>query len=273
MSVVNPIRQSGRQIGQFSYDFAQHQSDIEDSLRLRHRVFVQEMGARTQVTGRQKDLEQDALDPYCLHLIVRDVTTDHAVASTRILTHDAAIAAGGFYSAHEFDLADVLACPGRFMEIGRTCVDPDYRDGGAINALWAGVAELVRSDDYDHLIGCASVDLRGGLSLTHAICNQAMSRGLAPVGQRVQPHVALPAAAIPGQYPEHLRLPPLLKAYLRLGAYVGGEPCWDPYFHVADLFMHLDLAALSPRYARHFLGRPYASPRTSGGRAQVIALR
>jgi len=207
-------------------------------------------------------------------LIVRDATTDLAVASTRILTHDAAIAAGGFYSANEFDLSDVLTCPGRFMEIGRTCVDARYRGGGAIAALWAGIFELVKSDDYDHLIGCASVDLRGGLSQAYAICNAAMHARLAPAEQRVCPRRALPQAAIPGQYPDVPRLPPLLKAYLRLGAYVGGPPCWDPDFGVADLFMHLDLAEMSPRYARHFMERPRSLPRSRArASASVVAIR
>lgn len=274
MSVVNPLRHADRQIGQFTYGFAQHESEIEDSLRLRHRVFVQEMGARATIIGRHQDQERDVLDPYCLHLIVRDAITDEPVASTRMLTHDAAIAAGGFYSAQEFDLSDVLTCPGRFMEIGRTCVDARYRSGGAITALWAGIFELVKSDDYDHLIGCASVDLRGGLSQAHAICNKAMQQGLAPIEQRVRPYRALPAAAIPGQYPDAPRLPPLLKAYLRLGAYVGGAPCWDPDFAVADLFMHLDLAEISPRYARHFMGQPRPVPRSQATvPASVIAIR
>ncbi len=236
------------------YSFAQNEEDVRDSLALRHRVFVEEMGAR--IEPGPAGLETDAMDEYCLHLIVRESATDRAVASTRILPHEAAIAAGRFYSAAEFDIDRILASPGRFLEIGRTCVDSAHRSGAAIAMLWNGLADLIRADDYDHLIGCASIDLRDGLDRAHAICRDILARQPVPTSQRVAPRLALPAAA--NRLARAVRLPPLIKAYLRVGARVGGPPCYDPAFGVADVFMHLDVARLSPRYARHFLGATVA---------------
>lgn len=250
MSAVLSMPVAPRPSGGFYHEFAQTDADVADSLSLRHRVFVEEKGARASgVAGR----ETDALDAYCLHIGVRDSATHRLVASTRVLTHEAAIAAGGFYSATEFDIAAVLERPGRFLEIGRTCVDPAYRSGAAITALWAGLAELIRGDDYDHLIGCASIDLAGGLSQAHAICDRILTRQPAPADCRVTPYRVLPRSGT-NENMQRISLPPLIKAYLRLGARVGGAPCHDPDFNVADVFMHLDLAALAPRYARHFLG-------------------
>ncbi|KEZ79396.1 GNAT family N-acetyltransferase [Salinisphaera hydrothermalis] len=234
----------------YYYSFAQNEHDVLDSLALRHRVFVEEMGAR--IEPGPAGIETDALDEYCLHLIVRERATDRAIASTRILTHEAAIAAGGFYSAAEFDIDRILATPGRFLEIGRTCVDAAHRSGGAIAVLWNGLADLIRADDYDHLIGCASIDLRDGLDRAHAICRDILARQPVSATSRVAPKRALPAAS--NRLARAVRLPPLIKAYLRLGARVGGPPCYDPDFGVADVFMHVDVARLSPRYARHFLG-------------------
>ncbi|WP_423823039.1 GNAT family N-acyltransferase [Salinisphaera sp. SPP-AMP-43] len=235
----------------FYYSFAQNEQDIDASLALRHRVFIEEMGAPI---GQ----ERDALDDFCLHLIVREAATDQAVASTRILTHEAAIAAGGFYSAAEFDIDRVLARPGRFLEIGRTCVAPAFRSGAAIAMLWHGLADLIRADDYDHLIGCASIDLRDGLDRAQAICRDILARQPLPTSRRVVPRQTLPPGS--GRLPKSVRLPPLIKAYLRLGARVGGPPCHDPSFGVADVFMHLDVARISPRYARHFLGSDSPAP-------------
>ena len=259
MSAVLSMASHPRPVGGFYYAFAQTDADVEESLALRHRIFVDELGAQAAGgPGR----ETDALDAFCLHVGVRDVTTHRLVASTRVLTHEAAIAAGGFYSASEFDIAPILERPGRFLEIGRTCVDPAYRSGAAITALWAGLADLVRADHYDHLIGCASIDLSGGLAAAHAICARIQARQPVPTACRVRPTRALPATdtAATGA----TRLPPLIKAYLRIGARVGGPPCYDPDFNVADVFMHLDLAALTPRYARHFLGTStHAAPRAA----------
>ncbi|WP_431974129.1 GNAT family N-acetyltransferase [Micromonospora haikouensis] len=49
-------------------------------------------------------------------------------------------------------------------------------------------------------------------------------------------------------------LPPLLRGYLRLGAWVAGEPAYDPDFRVADFYVIFSLDRMSPRYLRHFLG-------------------
>ena len=247
MPLANPAERASRG---FYYTFAQNEADVRDSLALRYRVFVEEMGAR--IDPGPAGLETDAMDEYCLHLIVRERATNRAVASTRILTHEAAIAAGRFYSAAEFDIDRILASPGRFLEIGRTCVDSAHRSGAAIATLWNGLADLIRADDYDHLIGCASIDLRDGLDRAHAICRDILARQPVPANQRVAPRHALPAPT--NRLARAVRLPPLIKAYLRLGARVGGPPCYDPDFGVADVFMHLDVGRLSPRYARHFLG-------------------
>jgi len=242
-------RDDATRVGRFSYRLADRQAEVEESFRLRHRVFVKEMGA--DVSNAANGKESDGFDRYCSHFIVRDALKDQVVASTRVLTHDAAEDAGGFYSAGEFDMTAVLARPGRFLEIGRTCVHPDYRRGGAISVLWAGVSDLVRRGGYDHLIGCASIDLSHGAGTAHAIYAHVSERHLAPHNRQVAPHLPLPDVA-PADV---VRLPPLLKAYLRLGAQVGGPPCWDPAFGVADLFMHLEIANLCSRYARHFLHR------------------
>lgn len=225
------------------YTFAQTDDDVCDSLALRRRVFVEQKGA--SMPPGPAGIETDALDTFCLHLIVRN-RDGRAVASTRILTHDAAIAAGRFCSATEFDIERVLARPGRFLEVGRTCVDPGYPRGGAIAALWHGLADLIRADDYDHLIGCASIDLRHSPDRAHAICHDVLARRGTPADQRVTPRRPLPPMsrrATPAP-----RLPPLLRAYLRLGARIAGPPCHDPESAAAKVFLYLNVARLSPRY-------------------------
>jgi len=226
--------------------------EIESSLRLRHRVFVTEMGA--DVPDADSGLERDGYDDYCRHLLVRDNETGRVVASTRVLSHEDAERAGGFYSAQEFELDAILTEPGRFMEIGRTCVHPDYRRGGVIATLWSGISQLIDDGGYGHLIGCASIELTDGTARAHGIYRQLRERHMSPANLRVAPRRALPGAgeSCPAQ---SWRLPPLLKAYVSLGARLAGPPCWDPDFGVADLFMHLDVANLCPRYARHFLDR------------------
>ncbi len=233
----------------FTLGFAETAEAIRETQALRYQIFADELGAQIDGDG----IDVDHYDAYCKHLTVRDNSTGQLIACTRLLTDQQAQAAGGFYSAGEFDLAMIDSLPGRVMEIGRTCVHADHRNGAAIATLWQGIAGYVIENGYDYLFGCASIGLEDGGSSAHAILEQIRSKYMAPERQRVRPFVALPVAdARPSDKP---RLPPLLKAYVSLGAKACGEPYWDQDFNCADVFMLLDVSELNPRYARHFLGR------------------
>lgn len=233
-----------------SVAFARSREEVRAAQRLRYAVFAEEMGAKLH--NHIPGLDHDRLDGYCQHLIVRD-GIDQVVGCTRILTPEAARRAGGFYSQTEFDIAPVLALPGRFMEIGRTCVHPDYRSGATISTLWSGLAAFIAEQGIDYLIGCASIPLGEDGSDAQALYAELAQRHLVPEALRVKPHLPLPRRD--GVARGGHMVPPLLKAYLRLGARIGGEPCLDPDFKVADVFILLSTARIERRYARHFLDR------------------
>ncbi len=229
---------------------AQSREEIQAAQRLRYAIFAGEMGAKLH--NRIPGLDHDRLDPYCQHLIVRDAL-GQLIGCTRILTAEAARRAGGFYSQTEFDLAPVLALPGRFMEIGRTCIHPDYRNGATIGTLWSGLAAFIAEQRVDYLIGCASIPLGEDGGEARALYAELAQRHLVPEALRVKPHLPLPRRD--GVARSDYAMPPLLKAYLRLGAQIGGDPCLDPDFKVADVFVLLSSQRIERRYARHFLDR------------------
>ncbi|SEQ92190.1 Putative hemolysin [Solimonas aquatica] len=236
----------------FEVRFAQTQQEVLATQQLRYRIFAEELGA--QIDGGQQHIDHDQYDPHCRHLLVRDADQDRIIACTRILSDVNAAAAGGFYSAGEFDLAMLDSLPGRLMEIGRTCVDAEYRSGAVIATLWQGIAGIITNEGYDYLFGCASIGLEDGGAQAQAILQQISDRHMAPDYQRVRPYIRLPAPD--RRSSDKPRLPPLLKAYLSLGAKACGEAYWDREFNCADVFMLLNVQDLNPRYARHFLGSP-----------------
>lgn len=239
----------------FALQFARTGDELAETQRLRYRIFAGELGAGIRDGGT--GLDRDRYDPHCRHLYVRDRATGAVVACTRILTDDRAAFAGGFYSAGEFDLGLLEHLPGRSMEVGRTCVDAGYRGGAVIALLWTGIADVVAREGFDYLFGCASIGLEDGGANAHAIVDTLRAQYLSPPWHRVRPrHPLPPADARPSQPP---RMPPLLKAYVSLGARACGEPYWDPAFNCADVFMLLNVAELAPRYARRFLGRGAAA--------------
>lgn len=235
--------------GRFSADFSCSRRDIVRAQRLRYRVFSEEYGA---AINSPFGLDRDRFDKHCLHLIVRDNHSGEMVGYTRVLPHERVVRSGGYYSAGEFDLSMLDQLDGRIAEIGRTCIHPDYRNGAVIAVLWSRLAQYMIEADVHHLIGCASVALNEGYDIA-AIVQRTRDKHLSASDRRVQPRQ--PLQSLPGGVNEHssVRMPPLLKAYLRMGAQVCGEPCWDPEFNCLDFFILLSLERLPQRYVQHFL--------------------
>lgn len=234
----------------YSVSFAQTLSEVRDAQRLRYAVFSGEMGAR--LIGPEPGVDEDHFDAFCKHLIVRDARTCDAVGTYRILSPHAARAAGGYYSDQEFDLHRLAHVASRTVEVGRSCIHPDYRAGTVISLLWGALTQYVIAHSYEYFIGCASISIADGGYAASTIYREVAARHLAPLEYRVVPRCPLPLKALrPGARCE---LPPILKGYLRLGGYVCGEPAWDPDFHSADLLVLMPMARFDPRYLRHFLG-------------------
>ncbi len=232
-------------------------SEVREAQALRYQVFAGEMGA--QLHGAEPGLDQDHYDAYCHHLLVRDTVSGEVVACTRILTDAQAKRAGGFYSASEFQLGEIPRLPGKIMEVGRTCVHPAYRGGSGIGVLWSGLAQFMVSNKFDYLIGCASVPLHAEGPRFRAIYEYLKEHYLSPDPLRVKPRRPMPAHLFELRDTMNLQrapaLPPLLKAYVKLGAKVCGEPYWDAEFQVADIFILVARENLNARYVRHFLAR------------------
>ena len=232
---------------QLTVSFARSREDVRDAQRLRHRVFIEELGARSG--ARLSTLERDRFDPFCEHLIVRDRARGEVIGTYRLLTPERAARLGTFIAGIEFDLAPLEKLRDGLAELGRACIHPDYRSGAAIMLLWSGIARFIRAQGIRHLFGCASIGMEDGGANALAVYSAITPRHLAPVEYRVTPRTPLaPGAGVC----DHARVPALLKGYLRLGAWVCGEPAWDPEFNTADLLVLLSLERLETRYARHF---------------------
>jgi putative hemolysin len=227
--------------------------DIRASQALRYRVFAEELGA--DFKGTEHGYDEDEFDPYCQHLLVRENATGRVIGSTRLLLDAPARKAGGFYSSGEFELGPILDLPGKRLEVGRTCIDPGFRQGAAIAVLWSGLAEFVKSHQIDMLFGCASIEMHDGGVVAQAIMNRVRQYAMTDAGCRVIPKNPLPALPEGSEGTVAAPLPPLLKAYFRLGARACGEPCCDPAFNCADILVLVNVREIDASYTRHFLDR------------------
>jgi putative hemolysin len=223
--------------------------EIREAQKLRWQVFAEEMGAR--LNSPEPGLDIDMYDRWCDHLIVRDLDKGDVVGTYRILSPEAAKQIGNFYSDQEFDLTRLGHIRERMVEIGRSCVHPDYRSGGTIAMLWSGLAAYMKERGYDYLMGCASIGMQDGGHNAAGVWHAVRKNHLAPMEWRVFPRCPLPLEALTTEAAPIV--PPLIKGYLRAGAYVCGEPAWDPDFNTADILILLPMLKVSPTYARHFM--------------------
>ncbi|AZF06095.1 GNAT family N-acetyltransferase [Pseudomonas sp. R5-89-07] len=236
-------------IGKLTVGLASTPEQLREVQALRYKVFNETFQAPA-LTNTQ-GLNADEFDDYCDHLIVQDTTTARVVGTYRLMSPKAALHVGHYYSEREFDLSRLDHLRARIIEAGHACVHPDYRSGSVIMMLWSGLAAYMRREGCDYLMGCASVSLADGGYLASAIYRALTPEQVAPAQYRVTPHT--PYVLHEVQSEKHVQMPPLLKGYLRSGAWVCGEPAWDCDFHSADFFALLPLANLDQRYARHYL--------------------
>ncbi|MDT1061546.1 GNAT family N-acyltransferase [Paracoccus sp. CPCC 101403] len=238
------------------------EADLLAAQRLRYRVFVEELGADGPLVDHQHRLERDEFDPVVDHLVLVDhrrsvADLDHVVGVYRLLPGDRAEKFGRFYCDAEYDL-DPLRQSGRsLLELGRSCVDAGMRGGTGMYLLWTALAEYVLSREIQLLFGVASF---------HGTDAQALSQ---PLSWLHHHHLALPQIR-PRAHPEGFQrmdlipadqlerrgamtlMPPLIKAYLRLGGTVGEGAYLDREFNTTDVFLLVDTAAMSQKHRKFY---------------------
>lgn len=236
--------------------WARDEAEVREAQRLRYQVFADEMGARLSIPkGAPKGLDVDAFDAFCEHLLVRAIKSDGSqgkvIGTYRVLTPAAAKRAGGLYSETEFDLTRLRSLRERMVELGRSCIHPEHRSGGAIMALWGALAEFMLRNELDTMIGCASVSMRDGGHFAASLWKQLEKTHLASIEWQVRPRLPLPVDEL--RHDLSVEAPALIKGYLRCGARILGAPAWDPDFNTADLPMMMRIQDLPARYRRHFM--------------------
>jgi putative hemolysin len=228
---------------------AHTEEDVREAQRLRHKVFIEEMGANP--TCREEGIDRDIYDPFCDHLLVRDRDSNEVVGTYRMLTSARAREIGGFYSQNEFDLTRLANLSERMVEVGRSCVHPDFRGGAVIALLWEGLARYMQTHRAEYLMGCASISISDGGHVAASLYHRLKVDNMSPIEWRVFPRYPLPLDHLDHQL--DASTPPLIKGYLRVGAYICGDPAWDPDFNTADLLILLPMSKINARYARHFI--------------------
>jgi putative hemolysin len=237
----------------FQITLAKGHADLRAAQRLRYEVFVEELGGAGAGVDHDQRLEADAFDPFFDHLMLLDrnrMPEDQVVGVYRLLRADQADGVGQFYSEDEYDLSVLKASGRKLLELGRSCLHRDYRGGTAMFELWSGLAAYVARHEIEILFGVASFHgtdpaiLAQPLSLLHHAYR-------APPELRVTSRVFQTMDLIPRAHIDRraamVGTPPLIKAYLRLGGFVGEGAFIDHAFNTTDVCLVMDTARLNDR--------------------------
>ncbi|WP_428540101.1 GNAT family N-acetyltransferase [Profundibacter sp.] len=241
----------------FELRLAQSRADLRAAQRLRYEVFIKELGGDGPLVDHDARLEQDEFDNFFDHLMLIDKTQPedsdrHVVGVYRLLRGDMAQKAGRFYSEDEYDLSAIKSSGRSLMELGRSCVHPDYRGSKAMYLLWSGLGAYVLDHGIEVMFGVASFHGTDINAIAEPLaCLHHFH--LAPEDMRVQvlaPHFQtmdlMPADQI-DQRRATRAMPTLIKAYLRLGGYVGEGAFIDHSFNTTDVFLLMDTQNISEK--------------------------
>lgn len=251
-------------IGNLETRLARTASEIDASQHVRYRVFVEEMGAQLPAETMRRERDVDAYDAFCDHLLVLDRSIegdseDQIVGTYRLLRQDVAMANGGFYSASEFAIGDLLARhpDKKFMELGRSCVLPAYRTKRTVELLWQGNWAYALKHGVSAMFGCASFP--GVYPESHALALSFLHHTVVAKDEwavDALPHMARAMDLMPPEAvnPKKalMALPPLIKGYLRLGAMVGSTAVVDHAFNTTDVLIVLPISSISDRYLNYY---------------------
>jgi len=254
-------------IGPLEVRLARTAADVRRAQRLRFRVFYQEMSAVADAPTIIARRDVDPFDPICDHLLVIDheaaprgaLRKPAVVGTYRLLRQDMAERHDGFYTASEFDIGPMIARHSglRFLELGRSCVLPAYRNKRTVELLWHGIWTYVLAHRLDVMIGCASLEgtdpdrLALPLSFLHHYARAPEEWRTCAVPRRYVEMNRMPKRAINARAALQ-DLPPLIKGYLRLGAFVGDGAVVDRQFGTTDVLIILPVSEINSRYIEHF---------------------
>jgi putative hemolysin len=239
---------------------ASRPEDIEAAQKLRYRVFFEEMGAPATDEMKRTQIDRDEFDSFCDHLLVIEYMPQggyRVVGTYRLLRRSAMKAVGRFYTDGEFDISPIRDYEGEILELGRSCVDPEFRNRSVMQLLFRGIGAYVALFDIKLMFGCAS--FHGTDPDAHAMALSYLHHyHMAPENIR--------ARALPSRYIEmnlmpkeaidvkeaFSALPALIKGYLRLSAYVGAGAVVDPEYNTTDVSIIVKTDLITNKYAQRY---------------------
>ena len=245
-------------IGDIYLKLAEKEEELIESQKLRHFAFFDEPNGATEISGK---IDSDEFDEECEHLIVMDKSVNPAspkvVGTYRLLRKDETKKPTKFYTEGEFDITNLKNSHYNILELGRSCIHPDYRDGKIIQLLWKGIGAFIWHHKLQYLFGCASFT---GTNLEHkAAISYLHHHHLAPkeICPTARDEIRVKFDIMDKENIDRKEafstMPALLKGYIRSGCMIGEGAVLDDHCKTIDVCMVMDTSKIAKRYSEHFV--------------------
>lgn len=246
---IDRTMRAGRGAPNLEATVERHGPRVLEAQRLRHRILGREMRIPWTAAARMADV--DGFDRHCDHVVVRDAATDAVVATCRILPPEGARAAHGYHAEGAFDFELLGLLRERMVEVDRACIHPDYGTAAPLALFQSCLCRYLIEHGHDYVITTVMLPLLDGGHRAASIYRACADAHPSPDDLRARPRRRLPREILRDTL--EVEPPDLLKAYLGLGAWICGEPAFDPELEGAVLPLLLPLARMRARDVRQFL--------------------
>lgn len=233
-TLTSPLRQKQSQ-NQYRFEWVDTLKELQDVQRFRAKQFSHQFGLTFE-----DDLDQDLYDFGCEHAVLKDKWSGEIVAYTRLKLfqgHEI----GQSYSAQEFKIVPHLSHLPSIVEIGRTCVHPQFRSGKALSMLWLNMApKILWSMRAKYLMGCVSIHLEDNLArtyYTHRQIQQLADHQTIDIRSKRAFEPERPDYS----FPQDERMPKLFQTYLGMQSKLSKEAFFDKEFKCLDYFVFLEV--------------------------------
>lgn len=244
--------------------------------RLRYKVFILEDGVVPSAKQKEEEREYDDADKNADFIMIKDTSLPegyNAVGFTRVFMRKHAKLNGGFLTANQYDLTNIENYDGEILEVGRTCVDKEYRSSMTMKKIWQGLSRYVIDNDIKVFFGVASFigidpkEFAETLSYFYHY-HQAPKELYCPAIEKfetvsdtgtIQKGYAAKMDYIPKEELNvrelFKKIPPVIKGYVRVGMLTSDKASVDEGFNSTDILIIVKIDDANRAYFDHFVSR------------------
>jgi len=235
-------------VGRYRARYASSQIDVLAAQSLRYQCFN---------LSNKDELDVDDFDALCQHILIENLETEKLICCYRILKFDSGKNISSSYSSQFYDLKVIENFTEPMIEVGRFCIDPEVNDPSIVLTAWAALAQIVDHNETELLFGCSSFE---GIEKEKYFDSFALLRDRYMAPDHWRPKIK---AAQVFCYSKDLiykvdkkkallNMPPLLKTYLSMGAWVSDHAVVDLNMKTLHLFTGMEISKI-PKSRKKFL--------------------